>query len=80
MPASFELDEGNRYKVDDWEVKPSKPSGKAMAAIMNKQRPPAGPSGADPNPDLTLAQYFVDLFGGKILAYTRIKGVKNRVY
>ena len=39
-----------------------------------------GPSGADPNPDLTCAQKAVDLLGGRIVSYKASQYIPGRVY
>jgi len=47
---------------------------------LNIMRDPLGPSGADPYPDLTLAESAVERLGGKILKYDELEHVEGRVY
>ena len=43
------------------------PSLPQLAEWLNEQRPDGGASGADPNPDLTLAEGVVEKWGGRIV-------------
>lgn len=40
-----------------------------LQRLLNTMLDPYGPSGADPNPDLTAAQEAVERLGGKIIRY-----------
>jgi len=39
----------------------------SLAGLLNAMLDPLGPSGADPNPDLTAAQAAIKILGGEIL-------------
>ena len=52
-----------------------------LVDLLNSMLAPYGPSGADPNPDMTAAQAAIDSIGGEIVDINQdIKHVKGRVY
>lgn len=62
----------NKYK---WQSK-----NEALTAMLNAYLPTNGPSGADPNPDLTAARNIVAIFGGEILHADPTEYVEGRIY
>ena len=51
-----------------------------LKSLLNSLLDPFGPSGADPNPDLTAAQEAMHILGGEVVSYDEIKNVEGRVY
>lgn len=47
---------------------------------LNAMLDPSGPSGADPNPDLTAAQKAVKRLGGGIVEFDETEYIEGRVY
>lgn len=52
----------------------------SLAAMLNAALPPFGPSGGDPNPDLTLAQQVAEALGGKLVRFDSVPSLPGRVY
>lgn len=53
---------------------------KIFEDLLNTMLDPYGPSGADPNPDLTAAQAAVKQIGGKIISFDEVENVPGRIY
>lgn len=51
-----------------------------LVSLLNAMLDPAGPSGADPNPDLTAAQAAIDALGGEITRADETEYVEGRIY
>jgi len=52
----------------------------ALKMLLDTLIDPLGPSGADPNPDYTLAKQAVEKFGGELLEYDETEYVEGRIY
>ncbi len=52
----------------------------ALVDLLNAMLDSAGPSGADPNPDLTAAQNAIDRLGGEIVHADEVEYVEGRIY
>lgn len=50
-----------------------------LADALNSMLDPLGPSGGDPSPDNTAADYVANLFGGTVIEYAKID-TDERVY
>ena len=51
-----------------------------LQSLLSSLLIPLGPSGADPNPDLTAAQEAMRILGGDVVNYDAVETVKGRVY
>lgn len=51
-----------------------------LLPLLNHLKPLDGPSGADPNPDLTLARAAVKRLGGHVVSFDPTEHVPGRVY
>ena len=51
-----------------------------LAKYLNVLLDPNGPSGSDPNPDLTAARVAVNEIGAKIVDYDDLEAVPGRIY
>lgn len=51
-----------------------------LASLLNAFLDPAGLSGADPNPDWTIADEAIKQFGGKILRFDQLEFDPQAVY
>lgn len=52
----------------------------ALQDLLNGMLDPLGPSGADPNPDLTAAQAAIAALGGKVTQADKTEYVEGRIY
>ena len=53
---------------------------KVIEKYLNAVRDPLGPSGADPYPDLSLAEDAVKRLGGEVLEFEEQEYVEGRIY
>ena len=53
---------------------------KRFEDLLNTMFNPYGPSGADPNPDLTAAQAAVKELGGKVISFDEVENVLGGIY
>jgi len=68
---------GKKATITDYEWRADNP---AVANLLNSLLDPAGPSGADPNPDLTTAQEIAIRFNGEVLDFEPVKSETGIVY
>lgn len=52
----------------------------ALVDLLNAMLDSGGPSGADPNPNLTAAQAAISRLGGEILYADEVEYVEGRIY
>ena len=78
MAATIDLETGQpTATIDGYEWTSDD---KNLAEYLNTMLDPLGPSGADPNPDLTAAQEAVKELGGKVVLFDEVESVPGRVY
>jgi len=51
-----------------------------VAAMLNAERDPVGPSGADPDPDGNEARRMAELFDGELISRDKVPYNKDEVY
>lgn len=76
MPATIRIG-SNEATITDFQWTSSN---KSLEALLNAYLDTSGPSGSDPNPDLTAAQAAVNRLGGQIISYENMPYEEGRVY
>jgi hypothetical protein len=77
MPATIQIGPF-RATITDYRWSSDTPE---LLALLNVLLDPTGPSGSDPNPDLTAAQNAANLLGGQIVAAEALDPpVEGRIY
>ena len=76
MAATIRTSQGEAT-IDGWKWTSEN---KELATVLNQELDPAGPSGADPDPDGNEARRMAAKFGGEVIRRDKVPYDKDEIY